>query len=181
MLARRVTWTFSLWQWGLIALAIALAMIITGCGTPHPQEGGVASMTIPPTEPATLSLHQPENPEGVSEITYEESRTILHPDGRVETHVKKSGTKVGGSQDYARILKEYSKTEYFKGLMVGLTLFGAAFFAYRKDWPLVALALAAGGALSIFVVWWAGAIGIAVATALYVAFKMALPLPPEIL
>jgi hypothetical protein len=180
ILTRRVTWTFSLWQWGLISLAIALCVLmLPGCTVNRHQRGGEATTRVGPPEPAVIQhIQQPENPEGSSEIQWEEFRTIMHTDGTVERIGRKSMSRIGGSQDYAKILKEYGKTEYFRGLVFGLCLMGVAWMAYRKDWPLISGILAVGAVASIFVAWWAGALSILAGAGIYIGYKVALPLPP---
>lgn len=156
---------------------IPIVLILSGCVAQH-QKGGNARTEVPREIPAAkMEIKQPENPEGISEMTYEDFRVVLHPDGTVERTGTKTGTKIGGSQDFAKILKEYSKTEYFKGMVFGLAMFVGAWLAWRREWPLIAASLAAGAIASIFVAWWAGALALLISAGLYIGYRAASPVP----
>ena len=163
-----------------VAVVVLLALVLAacaGCNTPRPQKGGGATTIVPPNS-VEQALMQPENPEGSSEIFFEEMKQTVYPDGRIESTGRKAGTTVGGSQDYAKILREYGKTEMFKGLLLAFGLSVMAYFAYRRGWPLVAGCFFLGATLSILWVWWAGIVCALAGVALYIGFKMGLPVDP---
>jgi len=206
LLNKRVTWTFKVWQWGLIAIAVALAALMSGCVTDH-QKGGGATTEVeagstkmyPPTRPAAKppenvkieqvepgappvihqTITQPENPEGSSSMSSKQTTTTIHPDGTVVVNNTETETEIGGSQDYAAILKEYGKTDYFKSMIFSICLFAGAWLSWRREWPLVAACLAAGAIASLFVAWWAGALSVLICCGLYIGYKVALPIQPS--
>jgi len=112
---------------------------------------------------ARLTIAQPENPEGTSSMEYEQVKTLVHPDGTVETVTTRTATAIGGSQDFSKIIKEYAQTDYFKGLLAGLGMIVAAWWMYRKEWELTAAVLGIAGIFCVFWSWVAAPIGIGAA------------------
>ena len=87
-----------------------------------------------------------------------ETVTTTTPAGDVVTTVRTARTVIGGSQDLADIIKEYSASEYTRRLALALVLAVAA-FAVRKDWPSLQWVFGAGAVLVAFCgVGWALAI-----------------------
>lgn len=140
-----------------------LSIALVSCPARH-QEGGDATTEVPQAEfPTRMSIHQPENPEGTSSMDYEQTKTLVHPDGTVETVTTRTATAIGGSQDLSKIIKEYAGSEYFKGLASGLGMILAAWWMYRKEWEMVATILAIAGVFCIFWSWLAAPLGIGAA------------------
>ena len=73
ILTRRVTWTFTLWQWGLIILALALAMLVTGCSSMLP-EWRVGQKEVP--KPNVTTEAQVESWRSASDLL---ARTVEQP------------------------------------------------------------------------------------------------------
>jgi len=160
----------------------------TTCG-PRPQEGGGATTTIPQQgDPnweeglpvLSMGMNQPENPEGPSSMESRTIRTTIKPNGDILVDQTETKTTIGGSQDYAKILKAWSQGEYFKGLVFAFFLFIGAWMAWKKEWPLIAACLAGGAVAGIFIAWWAGALAVLVSMGLYIGYKVALPISPTL-
>lgn len=126
----------------IIGLGVFLLAAVAGCKTaPRHQRGGSASQSLGVTRPASPALEQsqqtltqPENPEGESEQELTETTTTTAPSGEVVTVVKRARTVIGGSQDFADIVKEYAASEYARRIALALVL-GVIAFAARKEWP----------------------------------------------
>ena len=155
--------------------------LLAGCsGIPWKidhQKGGGTSMSIPqdatpPPPPYTdLVMAQPENPEGSSTLTYKQTKTLVHPDGTVESTTTETGTEIGGSQDFVGIAKAYAKTDQFKGLLMALLLLLCAYRAHVKGWETVTSIFVLGACASIFFFWWAGLLAFPAAVGVVYAYN----------
>jgi len=125
---------------GPLCVAILPALFLNACATPRHQKGGQTSQSLgtpavyEPATPATQTLAQSENPKEVSTQEIRETVTTTAPTGEVVTTVKHAKTTLGGSQDLAEIMKEYTGSEYVKRIALALIL-GCIAFAVRKEWP----------------------------------------------
>ena len=111
----------------------------------------------------SMGISQPENPEGSSSMESKQTTTTIYPDGVVVVSNIETATEIGGSQDYAKILKEYSQSNYFKNLLAGLGMMLAAWWMYKKEWEMTAATLFIAGIFCVFWSWWAAPIGIGAA------------------
>jgi Ca2+-dependent lipid-binding protein len=130
-----------------------ILVFLAGCWTPiqRHQKGGGSEMEIPATVPRIV-VTQPENPEGSSGSSFIEKVETTSPDGTKVVTERKISTNISGSQDLAKIMKEYMGSQYFKNILsaVALCLIG---FYFRKDWPTVAVVLFGGAAVSLIFGW----------------------------
>jgi hypothetical protein len=187
-------------------MAFSLIFVVMLCGfttcAPRHQKGGGATTDVrpsvaPATKPAEINLpenvnfvggpdlhmgiNQPENPEGISTMSSKQTTTTIYPDGVVVISNTETSSAIGGSQKLAEIMKEYFRSDYFKGLLFAMGLAIASWMSYRNKWPLAAGIFMAGAIASIMVTWWLGALSALAVATLYVGFKMGLPIPPEII
>ncbi|MDV7396215.1 hypothetical protein RZS08_32780, partial [Arthrospira platensis SPKY1] len=108
--------------------------------------GGVApSAVAASTAPMmTQQMQQPDAPEGVSRQSFTE-RTLEHrPDGVIVIRERSAETQLGGSQDWAKIVREYTSAELLKGILLALALGIGGVVAIARGWPIAGMALLAG-------------------------------------
>lgn len=98
-------------------------------------------------------MQQPDAPEGVSRQSFTERTTEHRTDGVIVIHERTAETALGGSQDWAEIVKQYTLGEILKRAVIALVLLCAALAAGWKEWPSIGWALAAGSILTIFMGW----------------------------
>ena len=137
-----------------ICATIALIFLVGCAARPNHQKGGEASFSAP--QLISQSIKQPENPEGVSKQHFEERKTIHHPDGIIEIIERRSKSEIGGSQDFAKIMREWARVDIMRKIGVSFLLFVIGFVMLTKGWPTPSLAFVAGGAASLLSLWWVG-------------------------
>lgn len=79
-------------------------------------------------------------------------------------------TDLAGSQDWAKIVREYASASLIKGILFGVILLFAAAASW-KDWPTLGALFGIGGIASIAFVWWAGILAIIAGFLVVYAFK----------
>ncbi len=181
-----------------LILAVVFLAALAGCSSaPRHQRGGSTAQTLgfsvtprPSAQPGQShapvmqTLTQPENPEGESMQEMRETTTTTAPTGEVVTVVKSARTVIGGSQDFADIMKAYAASEYTRRIALALILAVIA-FAVRREWPslqwvfgLGAVAVAFFGPLVVLSV---AGLGVGIVGAYYIVSAkvapLAVPLP----
>lgn len=168
----------------LLILVLVISCGFTTCKQDH-QKGGGATTTIPqtgqgkpaeplePLAPLVMGINQPENPEGSSSMSSKQVLTTVYPDGTIVINNLETATEIGGSQDYAAIMKEVGGSEHFKNLLAALGLILAAWWMYRKEWEMVACILTVGACFCLFWGWLAAPIAIGLSFAASLGFLKA--------
>lgn len=151
----------SIWINVVAALAGFAVLFAGGCATaPPPPKGGTATQALPPAQMATQELRQPDAPEGQSSQVMVDREVEHRTDGTVVIRERNATTTLGGSQDWAEIVREYARIELLRGALLGIALLIGAVVAWSKGWPTLGLVLGLGAAGSLLVAWWAGLIGL---------------------
>lgn len=146
----------------LIALVIGVPgvlMVLTGCAAPAPPQGGAATQSLPAFA-AQQSMRQPDAPEGQSTQALIDREVEHRTDGAVVIRERNATTILGGSQDWAQIVREYGRIELLRGMALGIALLIGAVVAWTKGWPTLGVVLGGGAAGSLLVAWWAGLIAL---------------------
>ena len=160
---------------GLFELLVIVAFIgflffvvmVSGC-VPPPPKGGVSNQGL-----HAQTMRQPDAPEGASSQELRERTTVHHPDGRIEIQERHAKTELGGSQDWAKIVKEYARAGKLWGIAAAVFLIIGAVVAFSTGWPIAGAILGAGALASIAVAWWAGLAAAAISLALWIGFRVA--------
>lgn len=144
-------------------------VLLAGCQTPPPPRGGMAAQSLLPGNPegARQALQQPDAPEGVSRQELVDREVEHRPDGVVVIRERNATTSLGGSQDWAHIVREYGRIDLLRGLLLGAGLSLGAVVAWSRDWPVLGVILGAGAGASVLFAWWAGVVALLAAGALY--------------
>lgn len=152
-------------------LTVILLILLTGCTTPKHQEGGYSTLRL--GQEVTQGMRQPQNPEGPSRQAWEEVRTIHHNDGSVEVFRRAATTDIGGSQDLAKIIKAYANLDLIQKSGMALILALFAWMAWRRQWPILALACLTGSFVSILTpFYWLGAFVALIGVGVYYGTKL---------
>lgn len=147
--------------------------ILAGCASaPPPPRGGHATQSAPPG--IAQQMRQPDAPEGLSRQSFTERITEHRADGMMVVTERTAETALGGSQDWAEIVRQYGHVDILKRVSIALVLLIGGVVAIAKGWPVMGFALVAGGMASAFLVWWAGLVGVVAALCLYFGWNMAL-------
>lgn len=146
----------------LIALVIGVpgvAIVLTGCAAPAPPQGG-ASVQSMAAVAAEQSMRQPDAPEGQSTQALIDREVEHRTDGTVIIRERNATTTLGGSQDWAQIVREYGRIGLLRGALLGIALLVGSVVAWSKGWPTLGVVLGGGAAGSLLVAWWAGLIAL---------------------
>jgi len=168
-------------------LIIAALLLVAGCRVaPVPPRGGAAeqAFAMPPAAaqpqaPAAeatavrQSLRQPDAPDGQSRQEMVEREVEHRADGVVVVRERRAQTELGGSQDWARIVREYARAELLRGVLLALGMVAGGLVALSRGWPLMSIVLFIGAGASLLVAWWAGLVACVVALALFVGWTVA--------
>lgn len=172
--------------WIIVVLG-AWSMILAGCASaPPPPRGGSAVQAVrpfvgPPAPSAAVigesavvqEMKQPDAPEGQSRQVLVDREVEHRADGVVVIRERHATTELGGSQDWAAIVREYGRIDLFRGVLLGIGLLFGAVVAWSRGWPLLGIVLAFGAGASLLVVWWAGIVACLGAAGLYVGWQLA--------
>jgi len=101
-------------------------------------------------------------------------REVEHrPDGVIIIRERGAETQLGGSQDWAQIVREYGRIDLLRGLLLGLGLLLGGVVAFARGWPTAGAILSLGAAASLLLAWWAGLLALAGSGILYLGWTAA--------
>lgn len=158
--------SFLLWGGLLCCFLLACTPV------PKPPEGGRASQRVGVPWAAQQEMTQPQAPEGVSKQFWEERVTTHSPDGVTTVREIRAGTELGGSQDWAAIVREYARADTMKRILLGLGLLIGGGAALWFGWPVLGVVLFLGAGASAFGAWWMGLLAVVAGGLVYFAFKL---------